>query len=344
MLPLDQIERTIKDLPAYRRAQIYRALFVHAYDSWEKATDLPAALREQLRKTAPLAIESQFFESKDGRTTKALTRLDDQHYTETVLMRSASRNTVCVSTQVGCPMGCVFCASGTNGLTRNLTFEEIVGQVLLFERVLKAEEAGVTNIVFMGIGEPFLNYDNLSAAIKFLNRPDTLNIGARRFSISTCGITSGIKRLSGENELPVNLAVSLHSAIDEKRVKLMPEGRQSPVAVLAASLKQYFAKTKRKIMLEYVLLAGVNTSYEDAMALREFINAVGAAYVVNLIPLNASVSGYSAPSGREVSEFKNYLDELQINHVQRFAFGAEIKAACGQLAGRAGKPSSTSNA
>lgn len=333
MIPLDQINVAIQDLPPYRRAQIYRSIFTNAYDSWEKATDLPADLRAKLTKTAPLKIKAKFFESADGRTVKALTRLDDGNQTETVLMRKGDRNTVCVSTQVGCPMGCIFCASGKNGLTRNLSFEEIVGQILLFSRRLKAEDREVTNIVFMGIGEPLLNYDNLIAAIRFMNLKDTLNIGARRFSISTCGIAPGIRRLAEESGLAVNLAVSLHSAINEKRTNLMPAGRNCRTGLLAATLKDYFIKTKRKIMFEYILLE-TNTSPKDALALRDFLNTVKAAYVVNLIPLNKSVTHCEAPERRALFDFKELLTDLEVNHVQRHSFGSDIGAACGQLAGR----------
>ena len=344
MIPLDQINLAIQDLPPYRRAQIYRAVFANAYDSWEKATDLPTDLRARLTETAPLAIDSKYLESADGRTIKALTRLGDGNHTETVLMQKSDRNTVCVSTQVGCPMGCIFCASGKDGLTRNLSFEEIVGQVLLFSRKLRAEDRAVTNVVFMGIGEPLLNYDNLIAAIRFMNLKDTLNFGARRFSISTCGIAPGIKRLADESTLAVNLAVSLHSTINEKRARLMPAGRNCRTGLLTATLKEYFTKTKRKIMFEYVLLE-TNTLREDALALRDFLNAVNAAYVVNLIPLTKSASGCRAPERRALYDFKELLTDLGVNHVQRHSFGSDIEAACGQLAGRTMKsPAPINNA
>ncbi len=345
MIPLEQIDAAIKGQPSYRKAQIYRALFTNTCSSWREATDLPADLRAQLTQSAPLAIDSRFFESEDERSIKALTRLADGNYTETVLMRAGSRNTVCVSTQVGCAMGCVFCASGQNGFTRNLTFEEIVGQVLLFARKLKAEDRVVTNVVFMGIGEPLLNYDNLIAAIRFMNRKDTLDLGVRRFSISTSGISRGIKKLAVEDSLAVNLAISLHSAINEKRAKLMPVDQRTRTGLLAANLKEYFAKTKRKIMIEYVLLE-MNTGREDALALRDFINEMGAAYVVNLIPLNENDgSNHKSPDRRDLYDFKELLTELKINHVQRHSFGTDIAAACGQLAGRTdASPARTRNA
>ena len=344
MIPLNQINIAIQDLPPYRRAQIYRAIFTNAYDSWDKATDLPGDLRARLTKTAPLTIDAKLLESTDGRTIKALTRLEDDNRTETVLMQKGDRNTICVSTQVGCSMGCIFCASGKNGLTRNLSFEEIVGQVLLFVRLLKAEGRAVTNVVFMGIGEPLLNYDNLIAAIRFMNLKETLNLGARRFSISTCGIAPGIRRLADESGLAVNLAVSLHSAINEKRTRLMPAGRNCRTGLLAATLKDYFTKTKRKIMFEYILLES-NTSPKDALALRDFLNTVNAAYVVNLIPLNKNVSGCKSPDRRALFIFKEVLTELGVNHVERHSFGSDIGAACGQLAGDDIKsPALTNNA
>jgi 23S rRNA (adenine2503-C2)-methyltransferase len=336
MISFEQIRTATKDAPAYRAKQIHQAIFVNAYESWEKATNLPAAVRGELARDVPLGIDSDMLTSADGRTSKALIRLDDGCATETVLMRHKERNTVCVSTQVGCAMGCVFCASGKDGLARNLSVDEIIGQVLLFVRILKTQGAKITNIVFMGIGEPLHNYNNVVAAIRFLNRADTLNLGIRKFSISTCGGRSGIGRLAKETAFDVNLAVSLHSAIDETRLTLMPKVGRGSTQALVGDLRDYFARTKRKIMIEYVLIKGVNTSRQDADALRAFIDATKAAYVVNLIPLNGRLGGFEAPPHAEAAEFKAYLDERGIGYIQRFAFGRDIKGTCGSLAaGRA---------
>jgi 23S rRNA (adenine2503-C2)-methyltransferase len=234
---------------------------------------------------------------------------------------------------VGCPIGCPFCASGKLGLARNLTREEIVEQVLLFARQLKTTEERITNIVFMGIGEPLLNYTNVVDAIRFLNRPDAFDLSIRRFSISTAGLPQGIDKLSKEVNFDVNLAISLHSAIDEKRDRLVPLNKRHPLGDLSKALRAYFEKTKRKIMFEYILIKDVNMSAEDAFALRKYINTVQAAYVVNLVPLNQTTCGYETPSNRDISQFKEHLKEYHINFVERFSYGHDIKAACGQLAG-----------
>jgi 23S rRNA (adenine2503-C2)-methyltransferase len=331
VISFEQLRTATKDWPAYRSRQIYRAIFINACESWEEATDLPSALRAELAKDVPLGIDCEILLSADGLTSKAVIRLAEGGETETVLMRHKGRNTVCVSTQVGCAMGCAFCASGKDGLARNLSVDEIIEQVLLFVRTLRAQGAKVNNIVFMGIGEPLQNYSNVIAAIRFLNRPDTLNLGIRKFSLSTCGHGSGIRRLARETAFDVNLAVSLHSAIDEKRAALMPKVGKGSTLTLAGDLKQYFARTKRKIMIEYVLIEGMNTSREEAAALRGFIDATGAAYVVNLIPLNGTLGGFQAPGPAETAGFKRYLDERGIGYVQRFAFGRDIKGTCGSL-------------
>lgn len=330
---VDNLDNATRDLPNYRKKQIYKAIFNHAYDSWDQATDLPLDLRARLTETLPLAIDSKLLVSGDRRAAKILTPLKDTRYTETVLIKSAERNSVCVSTQVGCPIGCPFCASGKDGLTRNLTKGEIVGQIVLASRLLKPDNEKITNIIFMGIGEPLLNYDNVIGAIKFLNQPDTLNLGARRFSISTAGYLPAIDRLAKERSLEVNLAVSLHSAIKKKRDLLVPLNKRHPLEDLATALKAYFESTKRKIMLEYVLIKDVNMGEEDAIALRKYINTINAAYVVNLVPLNQTSADFQAPDGREIADFKKHLLKQNVKFVQRFSFGKDINAACGQLAG-----------
>ncbi|MDP1808484.1 MAG: 23S rRNA (adenine(2503)-C(2))-methyltransferase RlmN [Actinomycetota bacterium] len=332
---VDNLDSATRDLPNYRKEQIYRAIFRNACDSWDQATNLPLDLRAQLTEKLPLEIDSKLLFSGDRQAVKALTLLKDTRYTETVLIKSAERNSVCVSTQIGCPIGCPFCASGKYGLTRNLTKGEIVGQIILFSRMLKAGNDKVTNIVFMGIGEPLLNYDNAIGAIRFLNQPNTLNLGARRFSISTAGYLPGIEKLAKESAMEVNLAVSLHSAIKKKRDLLVPISKKYPLEELAKALKTYFERTKRKIMLEYVLIKDVNMSEEDAIALRNYINTINAAYVVNLVPLNQTSSDLKAPAGYEIAGFKKHLKKHNVNFVQRFSFGKDIKAACGQLAGDA---------
>ena len=328
---MDQIETVTEELPNYRKEQLYRAIYKSAYDSWQKETALPLTLRDQLSRTLPLEIDSKLFYSKDERTIKALIRLSDDSHIETVLIRSKTRNTVCVSSQVGCPLKCTFCASGQAGLKRNLTIGEIVDQIILFTRLLKTSDDKVTNIVFMGMGEPFLNYQNVIDAIRLLNQKNTLHLSTRRFSISTCGIIPGIKKLANEDGLAVNLAVSIHSADNKKRAKLMPINKKYGLGPLARELNAYFKKTKRKILFEYILLKDINTFREDAQALRTFINAIEAAYTVNLNTFNEASCDFEPPTYFEIQNFKEYLTNLGINFTQRSPFGKDISAACGQL-------------
>ncbi len=336
MIFIDKLEETIADFPNFRKQQIYRAIFKSAYGAWENATDLPLDLRAELTSKLPLDIDSKMIYSGDERTVKALIRLGDDESIETVLMKSRGRNTVCVSTQVGCALGCGYCASGKLGRARNLSIGEIVGQVLLFSRFLKKDDEKVTNIVFMGMGEPFLNYDNVISSIRLLNQENTSALGARRFSISTAGILPGIKKLAAERSLEVNLAVSLNSAISEKRDSLMPISKKYPLGRLAVVLRSYFQRTGRKIMIEYVLLKEINMFEEDALALRRFLDSVQAAYVVNLIPLNDTKCGYQVPTNTDVHVFRTYLEKYKVSYIQRASFGKDIDAACGQLARRPG--------
>lgn len=332
MISFEKINDILADLPGYRKKQVYQAIFQHAYEDWEQATNLPQGLRAKLAETGPPTIDAKPFFSANERAIKTLIRLDDNRFIEAVLMKSDDRNTICASTQVGCPIRCPFCASGKDGFIRNLTLGEIVGQIIFFSRLLKKTGEKVTNIVFMGAGEPLLNYDNVIGAVRLLNQEDTLNLSARRFSISTSGIVPGIQKLAAEKGLAVNLAISLQSAIDQKRRLLVPANTKYPLKDLSTALRKYFEKTKRKIMIEYVLIKGINTFEEDAAALREVINTVEAAYVVNLIPLNETYCDYEAPSGYEVANFKQYLQKYNVSFIQRFSFGKDISAACGQLA------------
>jgi len=331
---LENLEKMVAGLPNFRKTQAYDAIFKSGYDSWEKATNFSYLLRKAFEEKMPLSIDHELFHSKDGKTTRALMKLSDGKHIETVLIRSGKRNSVCVSTQLGCPMGCAFCASGKDGFTRNLTVSEMVEQILLFSRILKKEDEKVSNIVFMGMGEPFLNYKNVIETIRFLNNKSTLGLATRRFSISTSGVLSGIKKLSMEENMEVNLAISLHSAIDKKRDTIMPVNKKFPLSKLAEALSDYYEKTSRKIMIEYVLIKDFNISDEDAVALRKFINELDAAYVVNIIPLNETSCGYEAPTSFEIGKFKSYLEKYKINFVQRFSSGGDINAACGQLVRR----------
>ncbi len=335
-MDLEKIKIALKDQPAFRLKQCLKAVYSDFIESWDEASTLPKNLREQLSKSAPLSINSKFFESSDKTSVKALLILEDNNKIETVLMRHKDgRNTVCVSCQVGCPMNCDFCATGKLGFTRNLTVDEIVNQVLVFERYLKSLQEPsverVTNVVYMGMGEPMLNFDNVIASIQILNDRNSFNIGARKISISTCGIIEGIKRLS-EIPLQIKMAVSLHAPNNEIRSKLMPVNRSYDIDKLMNVLKNYIQKTGKKIMIEYILLNGVNDSASCAKELATLLKKnLGNLFMVNLIPYNET-GNYKVPLNTAIINFKNVLKDEGVEVSQRFRFGHDIEGACGQLA------------
>jgi 23S rRNA (adenine2503-C2)-methyltransferase len=317
--------------PNYRLRQAEAAIFVDLISDWNEATNLPIKLREKLNEEYPLHIPAQLFCSGDKQTVKAAVKLADGLTIETVLLREKKgRNTICVSSAVGCALGCAFCATGALGFKRNLTTEEIINQVLLFARILKKEDDKITNIVFMGMGEPFLNYESVLAAIKKLNDKDGMNLGARRFSISTAGIIPGIQKFASE-ALEINLAVSLNAASEEKRSQLMPSNDQYPLERLFKAVDNYILKTHRKVFFEYLLLRGVNDSFADARSLARLMKKP--LYHVNLI--NYNETGKFKPSDREtVRNFFNELEQSGVSVTLRRSFGSDIAAACGQLAGK----------
>ena len=270
-MELASIQNILKTQPAYRLKQAQKAVFCDLIEDWEQATSLPADLREKLNKEAPLEIKAEVFVSKDKDTQKALFALKDRLKIESVLMRhNNNRNTICVSSQVGCPLGCKFCATGQMGFKRNLEFPEIVSQVLFFARVLKTENKKITNVVFMGMGEPFLNYQNVLEAIKILNDKDGFNLGIRHFSISTVGIIEGIKKMANE-EFQINIAISLHAPNDELRSQIMPINKKYPISQVLKAVDQYIKITGRKVMFEYIMIKGVNDSEKQAKELAKLM-------------------------------------------------------------------------
>ena len=324
------LKEILKDQPKFRFKQCYKAVFFDFIENWNDVSVLPLDLREKLNTECSLDIKSEFSESRDKKTIKALIKLEDDTQIEAVLMRHGNRNTVCVSCQVGCPLACEFCATGQMGFTRNLTSEEMVDQVLIFARFLKKYDERVTNVVFMGMGEPFLNYDNVIEAIKNLNDPQAFNIGVRHISISTAGLIEGIKKLSKE-KLQVNLAISLHAPNDQLRSELMPVNNQHSISELLKSVNDYIEKTNRRVMFEYLLIKDVNDSEKHALELSKLMKVK--LYMVNLIPYNPT--GRFKPSdSKTIDKFIKVLDEKKINFTQRYKFGKDIKGACGQLAGR----------
>ncbi|MDP2944196.1 MAG: 23S rRNA (adenine(2503)-C(2))-methyltransferase RlmN [bacterium] len=334
---LEKLNDILKDEPKFRYAQINKALWQEYISSWAEASSLPKVLRETLAAACSLEIKAEVFKSKEGpKSLKALITLEDGEIIETVLIRQKeARNTVCVSSQVGCPLGCAFCATGMNGFSRNLTAEEIVEQVLFWARYLKAEgkEEKIANLVFMGMGEPFLNYAEFIKAVKFLNNPETFNIGARRLSVSTVGITEGIKRLAGE-QLQINLAISLHAAFDNLRQSLIPVAKKYPLHEIFRAVDNYITKTGRRVMFEYLMIKGVNDTDKDALELVKLMKKP--LYLVNLIPYNAT--GKFKSSDRErIDAFKKILEDNGVPATVRLSFGSGIDAACGQLKGKRGK-------
>ncbi len=327
-MEISKISEALAGEPAYRLKQIDQAVFQDLVEDWNAVTGLPKALREKLSHVCPLDIKAEVFTSDKKDSVKALLTLSDGLLIETVLMRHEGRNTVCVSSQVGCPMRCTFCATGKMGLTRNLTADEIVSQVLFFSRYLKPEGERVGSIVFMGMGEPMLNYENVISSIRTMHRKETFNIGARHFSISTSGILDKIKML-GDEELDVNLAISLHASNDEVRKKLMPVAQAFPLRDLFTSIDYYLAKKNRKVMFEYLLIAGVNDTDEHALELSKLMK--GRLHVVNLIAYNPT-GVYVGSSQKRMVEFKNLLEKYGVEATVRFRFGRDIKGACGQLA------------
>lgn len=328
-------EEILKGEPPFRLKQVKKAIFQDLIEDWDKATNLPKTLRQKLQDCCPISElkAEKILTSKDKQTIKALLKLKDGSKIELVLMRHIDgRRTVCVSSQVGCSIGCKFCATGQQGFKRNLSADEIVEQVLYFARLLKKTKEKVTNVVFMGMGEPFLNYESVLEAIKILNDKNSFNLGARHISISTVGIIEGIKKLAKEL-LQVNLAVSLHAPNNELRLKLIPINKIYPIEKILAAIDNYIKKTKRRVMFEYLIMDGVNDSERQAEELSKILKKP--LYFVNLISFNPIGYAEFKPSpGWKIKKFKEILEKNNIVVTQRYRFGREIKAACGQLVGR----------
>jgi len=325
MIDISLIEEKLKNEKPYRIKQVHKLIFQELINDWDEASVLPLLLREELKKDCPLEIKHKMFD--EGNTVKALIELSDGLKIESVLMKhNDNRFTVCVSSQVGCPLACSFCATGTMGLKRNLNSFEIVTQVLLFSRYLKDKK--ITNVVFMGMGEPFLNYDNVIQAIHILNDPEYFNIGSRKISISTSGIVEGIERFALE-DLQVNLSISLHAPNNQLRNELMPINKKYSLEKVLTSVDEYILKTKRKVMFEYLMIKGVNDSLSCAKELTKLMKKP--LYMVNLIVYNPT--GKFVPSdNKTIKKFKEYLEKEGVFTTQRYEFGRGIKAACGQLA------------
>ena len=327
-MDLTLFQKLLEKEPKYRLKQAKKALFQDLIQNWQGTTTLPLDLRSELAQKCPIEISAEIFASDNSKTVKAFVVLKDGLKIETVLMRhEAQRNTVCVSSQIGCPLGCAFCATGQMGFKRNLDAWEIVEQVLFFARYLKNTKDKVTNVVFMGMGEPFLNYENVIEAIKILNDEEGFGLGARHFSISTAGITEGIEKLA-EEKLQINLAISLHAPNNKLRSKLMPSNEKYPIEKILNAVQDYIKKTRRRVMFEYIMLKNVNDSEKCAKELGKLLKKN--LYFVNLISYNPT--GVFEPSTNlRIKIFKDILEERGITVIQRRRFGVGINAACGQL-------------
>lgn len=342
-MDFNKIDKILKEEPKFRFKQVNQLIWRDLIEDWSEATTLPIALREILAQECPLEIKAEVFKEKDNKSAKALITLADGLKVETVLMRhknnvvvpriprdapQAGRNTVCVSSQIGCPLGCVFCATGKMGFKRNLLAGEITTQVLFWSRWLKKEKEKVNNIVFMGMGEPFLNYDNVLAAVKILNDDNLLGIGARHISVSTAGVIEGMERMA-EDMPQINLAISLHAPNDELRQRLMPIAKKYPLAQLMAAAEDYAAKTNRKLMFEYVMIKDINDSPEQAKELAKLL--AKRLFFVNLIAYNQT-GEFVSSSPEQIKKFKDILMKLGVQALERYRFGQDIEGACGQLA------------
>jgi 23S rRNA (adenine2503-C2)-methyltransferase len=330
-MDIKKIQEILKDEPKFRLKQVYEAVYAKFIDNWDEVTVLSLALRDKLKTECPLDIPAEILESADKNTVKAAISFDGGRV-ETVLMRHCEgHNTVCVSSQIGCLLGCEFCLTGQRGFERSLHFYEIVEQVLFFARYLKKYNERVSNIVFMGMGEPFLNYEEVMKAIRFLNDKETFNIGARKISISTVGIIDGIKKLARE-PLQVNLALSLHAPDDELRNQIMPVSKNNPLKSLLKAVKSYIDRTNRKVMIEYLMLDKVNDSSAQAQQLADLLKAnLEKLFMVNLISYNETQNFRTSPAA-VISNFKKILEREGVETVQRFKFGRDVQGACGQLA------------
>lgn len=320
----------------YRLAQAKEAFCVHLATSWEDVTPWPKELRDEA--ATHLAWDELTMEdvrvSERKNAIKFLFSCADGSKIESVIMRYESdRNTVCISCQVGCPMKCAFCATGAMGFTRNLTASEIYEQVIHAARWLKKERnEHVSNVVYMGMGEPMHNYDVVMESVRLLNDPKGFGIGVRHISISTCGIVPGILKLAKEPE-QVNLAISLHSAVEATRSKIMPVNRAYPISELMRAIRTYVATTNRKVMFEYLLIRGVNDSREDAESLADLLEENPRLYHVNLIKYH-DTHAFVSTDQEHRRRFLQWLRDRGIPVTPRHSFGEDILAACGQLAGK----------
>jgi len=329
-LNLNELEAVIEDwgVSRFRGRQIFSWIYQRGVVDFDAMTDLPLDLRRKLKKNFCIqsAILIKRLKSQDG-TEKFLLELKDKNLIESVVIPAKGRITGCLSSQAGCRFGCRFCASGASGFKRDLSASEILEEVLYIKNYSQCKK--LTHIVFMGTGEPLDNYANVIKAIRIINSCDGFNIGARRITISTCGIIPGIRKLSDEG-LQIELSVSLHAADDKIRSYIMPINRKYPLKDLLPACKAYIKKTNRQVTFEYVLIKGINSDLQSAKKLVTILKGINCK--VNLIPANFIKEFNIAPAAmHEIFLFKNILIKSGINVTLRKSRGVDIDAACGQL-------------
>lgn len=327
---LQELKDKLKEwgFSSFHAQQVFPWIYKKGVEDFAGMSDLPAALRSELKKNyflSSLTLVNRLH-SKDG-TGKFLFELRDKNLVEAVIIPVSGRIAGCISAQAGCKFACRFCASGLLGFKRNLTCAEMVDEAVYLKNNLPDKK--ITHIVFMGIGEPLDNYDAVLKAIRIINSPEGLHIGARRITISTCGLIPGIKRLSEEG-LQIELSVSLHAPVDKIRSQIMPINRKYPLKVLLEACRNYIKRTNRQITFEYVLIKGINSDLQSAKKLSIILKTLNCK--INLIPANL-VKGQNIepPARKEILSFRDYLLKSGINVTLRRPRGQDIDAACGQL-------------
>lgn len=320
------------DEKKYRATQLFKWIYEKRVTSFDEMTDVSKKFREVLNRDFCIVKPKIFLKqhSQDG-TIKLLLELEDGNKIETVLMRYNYGNVACVTSEVGCNMGCAFCASGLLKKKRELKVSELVGQILVLDDLLKEEgnNERITHVVVMGTGEPFDNYDNVMGFIRILNHPHGFAIGARHITVSTCGLAPMIEKYANEG-IQINLAISLHAPNDEIRNKIMPISRKYPIDELMKAVKYYEQTAGRRVTFEYILLKGINDSTDNARELARLIK--GTLAYVNLIPYNpVNEMKYQRSDEKSVHNFMDTLMKLGVNVTVRKEFGTDIDAACGQL-------------
>lgn len=331
-LTLEEMEQFMGSIgqPKYRAKQLFTWLYKKRINSLEQITVFSKDLREKLTKSVDMGhveIAKQQV-SSDGETNKFLFRLKDNHFVESVYMVDGKRRTICLSSQVGCALNCNFCATGEMGFKRNLTVGEIVDQLLTILKTLKTD---ATNLVFMGMGEPFLNYDNVLNACDIISHSDGIAIGKRKITISTAGIIPKIQQFADEGR-GYKLAISLNAPDDKKRSFLMPINKKYPINELINAGKYYASKSRHLFTFEYLMIAGVNDSEADALKLKKLLKGVRCK--INIIPFNATDGELKPPTEKKINAFIKKLLDLNIIISVRRSKGSDIDAACGQLCHR----------